>query len=83
MITLADTDAATATAYAFYVADIDAKNEIAHFDGFDDYALQLVVHQDNEQDPNIVKLVAAFRDPRLTEFVTSNYGQLVTPLGED
>lgn len=79
---LDDTDAATATAYAFYVADIDSSNEIAYFEGFDDYALQLVVHQDNVDDPNIGKLIEAFEDPRLTEFVTENYGDLVTALGE-
>lgn len=79
---LDDTDAATATAYSFYVADISSDHEIGFFEGFDDYALQLVVHQDNVEDPNIQKLIAAFKDSRLTQFVTSNYGELVTPLGD-
>lgn len=75
-----DTDLATATAYAFYVAGIDSSHEIAHFEGFEDYALQLVVHQDNVEDPDIAKLIDAFLDPRLSEFVEENYGGLVTPI---
>jgi ABC-type metal ion transport system substrate-binding protein len=77
---LPDTDAATATAFAFDSAGIDADEEIASIDGLDEYALQLVVHQDSVDDPDIQKLAEAFADPRLAEFVTKNYGDLVTPL---
>lgn len=77
---LDDTDLATATAFAFYTADVDSKYEIASIDGLDDYALQLVVRQDHVSDPAVQSLTAAFLDPRLTDFVTQNYGTLVTAI---
>ncbi|ACZ29768.1 NLPA lipoprotein [Xylanimonas cellulosilytica DSM 15894] len=77
---LPDTDAATATAFAFDTAGIDPVAEIAGIDGLDEYALQLVVHQDSVDDPEVSKLAEAFADPRLAAFVTENYGDLVTPL---
>lgn len=79
---LPDVDAATATAFAFATADVDPALEIASIDGLDEYALQLVVHQDNVDDPDVAKLEEAFADPRLAAFVTENYGDLVTPLDD-
>ncbi len=75
---LPDTDAATATAYAFYTAGTDPDEEIASIEGLDDYALQLVVHQDDVDTDTTRRLVEAFSDPRLSEFVTDRYGDLVT-----
>jgi D-methionine transport system substrate-binding protein len=77
---LDDVALATATAYAFYVAEIDEEFEIEAIPGLDDYALQLVVHQDNLNRDDIKALIEAFNDPRLDEYVSENWPNLVTPL---
>lgn len=77
---LDDVDLATATAFAFYTAEVDKKYEIAGIQGLPEYALQLVVHQDNVDRPDIKKLIQAFNDPRLDDFVKKNWSDLVTPL---
>lgn len=75
-----DVDLGTHGAYAFHVAGIPPENEIASIPGLPAYALQLVVHQDNVDRPDIVSLTEAFSDPRLDEFVSENFSDLVTPL---
>lgn len=77
---LDDVDLATHGAYEFHVAGIPPENEIAAIPGLPAYALQLVVHQDNVERPDIVSLIEAFDDPRLDEFVSENWSELVTPL---
>lgn len=77
---LDDVALATATAYSFYVADIDPSLEVESIPGLPDYALQLVVHEDNVDRADIRKLIEAFNDPRLDEYVSANWSDLVTPL---
>ena len=75
---LDDVDLGIGTAYTFDVADIDDKYKAAEIDGFPEYALQLVIHQDNVDDPKFQKLIATFKDPRLGDYLVKQFPNLIS-----
>jgi D-methionine transport system substrate-binding protein len=58
--------------YADVAAVVPATDIIGIGDVYEGWGLQLVVNADHENDPGIKKLVEAFTDPRVTEFIENN-----------
>ncbi|WP_164540649.1 MetQ/NlpA family ABC transporter substrate-binding protein [Streptomyces abyssomicinicus] len=75
---LDDVDLAASQSTEFALADIPAKYKIAQVENQDLFAKQLAVRADRVDDPDIQKVIEAFKDPRVGKWATENFGDLVS-----
>lgn len=76
--TLQDVDAAVATASQFEKADIPADQRLHEAPADPSYAIQLVIKEGNRAQPGWDRLVAAFSDPAIADYVNENYASLAS-----
>ncbi|MCX5401335.1 MetQ/NlpA family ABC transporter substrate-binding protein [Streptomyces sp. NBC_00102] len=76
--TLDDVDLAASQSTEFSLAGTPGNLKIAQVENKDLFAKQLAVRADRVDDPDIKKAIEAFKDPRVGEWATKNFGDLIS-----
>ncbi|WP_078901730.1 MetQ/NlpA family ABC transporter substrate-binding protein [Actinacidiphila yeochonensis] len=77
---LDDVDLAASQSTEFSLAGVPDTYEVAKVKNQDLFAKQLAVRADRVSEPGIQKVIKAFNDPRVGQWATKHYGNLVAPV---